>query len=284
MDRKTMLAEIRKTGKLRGGSTYRSLARTLYKNAPKKPVGAGVGTSSSALTDEVGLPEGFVKTLFTWDRADEEILLALYINPADPLGVCIAGLRDGDWIQVTSAAGIAYFAQDTGNPLAAGIVGVIAKGAEVGLTLSGNAAFVPLVAAAEAFAQDQFKATGEKKKARDAFGEEPSSGLKARAEGGVLVSLPAAGSPSFSGDSDHKSRWIKVPGTRIDANRPDHVKDAFFPMKGSPAHNGRKLLMGGDLYITPWDWNFDDNAGYYRVILRIWKSTAPAIGNSEIVE
>ena len=127
--------------------------------------------------------------------------------------------------------------------------------------------------AAESFAKDQFKATNAKHKLRDAFGVDPGSGHKARQEGGVLVSLPEASGPYYSGDGDHKNRWIKEPGDRMDANRPQHVVAAFFPMQSNSAQNTRPIGANGQVFVTPWDWQFDDNAGYYKVFVQLTRYT-----------
>ena len=42
-----------------------------------------------------GMPTGFGKG-FTWDRSQDEALLVLFINAADPLGISIDGLQAGD--------------------------------------------------------------------------------------------------------------------------------------------------------------------------------------------
>jgi hypothetical protein len=57
--------------------------------------------SSQNATEEVGEhPEGFGKG-FIWDRADESILLVLFINAADPWESAISGSQPGDNIRVS---------------------------------------------------------------------------------------------------------------------------------------------------------------------------------------
>ena len=79
------------------------------------------GRSSLTVVGGEGLPNGFGKG-FSWDRAEDEALLVMFVNAADPLGVSIDGLQAGDQVQVLSASGIASFSEDTGNPLASSIV------------------------------------------------------------------------------------------------------------------------------------------------------------------
>lgn len=228
---------------------------------------SGEETTSEVI--EVGdHPDGFGQSL-VWDRKTKEMLAVIFINPQDPLGVSIQGLKRGDRIQVTSASGIASFTKDEGNPLASGIVTLVAAGAKVAATAAGHPEAAPLVDAAENFAKDQFKATNAKHKRRDAFGVDPGTGHKARQEGGVLVSLPLANGPFYSGNGSHKDRWVKKPGNRHDENRPDHINDAFFVVRGDPVHNSRTLRGSGEIYVTAWDHRFDDNAGYYKLYIKV---------------
>jgi hypothetical protein len=263
--------QISRTPQLSGGSLYWQYARDIAGRPIVQKPGNQIATIASALTTTKELgdhPAGFGKG-FDWDRKDKEILLAVFINAADFLGVCISGVEAGDVLQVTSCTGVASFAEDTGNPLAESIVGLVASAAEIGAPLVGIPAAVPFIEAAEAFAKEQFKATNAKTKRRDAFGVDPGSGHRARQEGGVLITLPEAGGPFYSGDSDHQSRWIKSPGDRTDVNLPSHVSHAFFPRHGDTNHNTRTLHTAGEIYITPWDYKFEDNAGYYKIFIKL---------------
>lgn len=281
MSTKSTQKRIKKFGKLPGGRSYWLISARNFRQRKtftsgnfiaKKATGKLVSRKSKI--EVVGKhPQGFGKG-FIWDRLDAEMLFVMFINPADHLGVCISGLDQGDLIQITSASGIAYFSKDNGNQFVSSCIGLIAAGAKVGSSIAGYPAAVPLIDAAEKFAKEQFKPTGKKEKCRNAYGVDPGSGHKARQEGGFLVSLPASGGPSYSGDNDHKERWIKEPGDRFDKNIPKHINYSFFPIKGNPSHNSRKLAGSGQLYVTPWDWYFDDNAGYYKVFLKIIKGNS----------
>ena len=218
-------------------------------------------------------PQGFGKT-FIWDRADDQILLVLFINAADDMGISVLGVQQNDVIEITSAAGIASFSEDKGNPLASSIVGLVGVGAKAALGIAGLPEAIPFVDEAEKVAKEQFKATNAKTKKRNAFGVDPTSGHKAKQEGGLVISFPAAGEPYYSGNEDHKERWIKPDGTRTDDHRPAHVVFGFFPIAGNRGHNTRFVLgNNAPLYILPWDHNFQDNAGFYKVFLRIEKGT-----------
>ncbi len=269
------LEQIRRAGKLPGWA-YRTFVAAKYGTPRRTPANviaraASPGSSVVQVGDE---PPGFGK-VFQWDRKDDKILLALFINAADDLGVSVAGLERGDVVQVSSASGIASFSEDKGNPTASSIVGLIATGAKAAAGLSGNGEFVPLLNAAEAYAKDRFKATNAKTKRRDAFGVDPGSGHKARQEGGIIVCLPEAGGTLYSGESE--SRWIKPDGTRTDNHLPAHFPPgaAFFPMQGVPTYNTRTVYTNGELYVLPWDWKHDDNAGYYKVFVKLTKGTGP---------
>src|SRR5262249_32161571 len=62
--------------------------------------GLAAGTKSSlTIVGGEGLPQGFGSG-FSWDRADNEVMLVMFINAADPLGVSIDGLVAGDTVQV----------------------------------------------------------------------------------------------------------------------------------------------------------------------------------------
>lgn len=148
---------------------------------------------SGSLINTIGeAPPGFGQT-FWWDRKDDQILLLVYVNAANYGGVAIENLADGDQVIVGDISGIASFTEDTGNPTLAGIVGLVAAGAEVVATGLGAPELVPIINQANEFAQREFKASGAKHKKRDGYGVDPGSGHKAKQEGGVIMCLPGAG-------------------------------------------------------------------------------------------
>lgn len=288
-DPKKLTADIQRAGKLPGGSYWQMAearhsakkqtvaARPMLKaKAGATALAAAGGKSSLTVVGGDGLPAGFGKGV-TWDRADPEALLVMFINAADPLGISIDGMQAGDTVQVMSASGVASFSEDKGNPLASSIVGLVATGANVAVTAAGHPEVAPVITAAEKFAQDQFKATNAKTKRRDAFGVDPGSGHKAKQEGGILVCLPEAQGTFYSGDGDHKERWIKPDGTRADDKLPAHIfsGSAFFPRQGFGGHNTRTASQTGQVYVVPWDWKFEDNAGFYKVFVKLTKGNGP---------
>lgn len=219
-------------------------------------------------------PDGFGNQVL-WDLKDEEIAVVIFLNSADYLGIMISGVKQFDTIEFVSATGIASFAEGTANAGISALIGVVATGANLGASAFGHPEVAPLINAGAKFAQDRFKEKQIRKKRRDPFGEDPQSGHKARQEGGVVISLPEAGRTFYSGDGDHKKRWIKKPGTRDTAHRPDHMKGAIF-LDGA----GRNRFMAGkagDIFIYPWDHIFDDNLGFYRLHVLLRRGQPPII-------
>ena len=105
---------------------------------------------------------------------------------------------------------------------------------------------------------------------RDAYGKDKNRETK-RQEGGVLICMPEAGGVFYSG-RDGK-RWIqgRDGGERTDDRQPAHMKGkgGFFPIQGNQGHNTRTAQADGILHVIAWDFDFEDNSGYYRVIIRV---------------
>jgi hypothetical protein len=262
--------EIGQAGKIATRAEYWSHSDEIHgpsRLVPMPPTGPAPGSQVIQVGNS---PDGFGKGV-VWDRSTQAVLLALFVNAADGLGVSISGVKSTDTITVTSVDGLGSFAQDTGNPLASSIIGIIGAGLSGVLMATGIGAIVsPLVDDATKFAQSQFAPTHAKTKIRDAFGVDPGNGQVARQEGGVLITLPAADGPYYSGDDNHQSRWILKGGSRDDAHRPAQVVHGFFPVRSAPVETNERLAgADGDVYVTPWDWKFQDNAGYYKVIILI---------------
>jgi|GEM_PF-2994426 len=268
-------AQIDRTGKL----SVKTHRRRIQRLASTK---RGSGREKRVATNKRGftvvVPQNAPKDwspLITWDRdKDSSSLFLIYVNAAQMDGVSIAGAQTGDRLEILDVSGVASFTKDKGNPLAAGISTLVAVGANAGLVAFGQAELVPVVTAADAFAQKQFKATGVKHKRRDGFGLDPGTGHRARQEGGVIVCMPGAGTTGtlYSGNSSHKNRWIKKNERRFDAIRPQHVARAngFFLVRGS-TQQSRRRIQTDDHLITflAWDHKFEDNAGYYRLLVKL---------------
>jgi hypothetical protein len=274
--------QIMRDGKLPGGDAYWQRVKLLHGPDRLAFSATVLGTQTRTGSQlyqlqqpaEVGRPpEGFGHG-FHWDRKDDQIRLVLFINAADTVGVCIDGVQDGDMVHVTSAAGLCYFDKDKGNPRLASLVGLVAAGAQAGAAAYGVPEAAPLIAAAEKFAAEQFKGTGEKKKPRDPFGVDPGSGHKARNEGGVVVCMPADGGPVYSGK---RGRRITKNADRTDHIRPPHFKYGYF-LQREPDKNVRTASDNGQMYVLAWDFAFEDNAGYYKVFLHIKKGPPPNSG------
>ena len=231
---------------------------------PGRLARAGEPQPRSTITTVGEAPDGFGKQVL-WDARDAELALVIFLNTADPYGVMISGAKRSDSIEFVSATGIASFSTDTENEGVGALIGIAAIGANLGAAAFGAAAAAPLIDAAAAFAKDRFKEKQVKTMRRDPFGEDPGTGHKARAEGGVIVSMPEAGQIFYSGNDDHQDRWIKQPGLRDNAHRPDHVRNAYFLDKRSTTRNRRTARAAGDFVISAWDHEFADNVGFYRL-------------------
>jgi len=258
----------------RYGST-RSIAptRTLAARAARL---AGQALPKSSVVVIGTAPEGFGKQVL-WDPADAGLAVIAFVAAGDPLGVMISGVKKTDTIEFVSATGISSFAEETKNKGVGAFIGVVAAGATVAASAFGAPALAPVIAAAGEFAKTQFEEKKVKTKRRDPFGEDPSSGHKARQEGGVIVSLPAARQIYYSGNDDHKERWIKEPGTRDTAHLPAHVNDAFFIRGGTT--NKRTATVDGDIILSAWDHFFEDNFGSYRlhILLKRGSGVSPVV-------
>jgi len=230
--------------------------------APGKEVAPVAPRSGPQVAALKGQPDGF-GTQVAW-TGEEDFALVAFINTADDLGLCVTGVRDADTFEHVGVTGKASFSTDTKNNGIAGLIGVVAIGADIAATSFGAAALVPFITAGAAYAKGQFPESEVKSKRRDGNGED-DNGHKARVEGGVIVCEPRARGIYYSGDGDHQDRWIQPDGTRNDANLPRHIPagDAFFLQRHMRA---RQELHGtGDLFLSAWDWNFPDNAGSYEV-------------------
>jgi hypothetical protein len=235
---------------------------------------AAIANSSSSSVKTVGsAPNGYGQQIL-WDPNDSSLAVVVYLAAADDLGVMISGVQPGDQIKWISATGIASFSDDTNNNGVASIIGIVGDALSLGAKIFGIPEAAPFIQAGAQYAAKQFPESTSPSKRRDPFGVDPSSGLKARAEGGVLISLPQAGQNYYSGDSDHQSRWIKQPGDRVPANYPADIPsgNAYFlsPLENPWAYAG----TAGDFIIYPWDSVFDDNNGYYRLDLLLTRAAA----------
>lgn len=264
---------------------------------PALVMAKGGEEASASQTIVVGdAPEAFGQG-FTWGREDNQALLAVYLSASDAAGVTIEGLQASDRIVVTFATGLASFAEDD-ESLERGLIGLIASGASVAAGLAGYPGAIPFIKKAEEFAQERYRPKDIHTKVRDAFGADPANGFLALQEGGVLVTLPEAGTTYTSGTSEN--RWIKgklLPqvidaweglaypdsGARVPENYPDHVKGAFFLRQeeaGSQTPH-TTFVNGGVAALKAWDYKFGDNAGYYKIHVRLEKGKPDNIDDVE---
>lgn len=266
--------EIENRGKLAfSGSTY--IRRNVELFGSKKVIPASKTIASRFIkADEpkpkseivvVGnAPDGFGKQIL-WDPNDAGLAVVVFLNAGDAFGVMISGVKQSDTFELVSATGISSFAEKTENKGVGAFIGIVAAGATVAASSFGLPQLAPVIGAAAKFAETHFEEKKVRTKRRDSFGVDPADGLKARQEGGVIVSLPQSRQIFYSGNdsNDGKKRWIKKPGTRVAAHFPDHVQGAFFLLGGS--NNKHSAATDGDMIIAPWDFKFTDNFGFYRL-------------------
>lgn len=253
------------TGRIGAGATIKPFA------GPGDPSGSSVVTVGTA-------PSGYGQVVL-WDPSDTTLAVVAYLNAGDDLGVMISGAQPGDQISVISASGICSFDDETKNNGVASIIGLLGSLAAAGVAIFSSPAAAPFIAEGAAYAAQMFPESQEASDFRDPFGIDPGTGAKVRSEGGVLISLPQAGANYYSGDGDHQNRWIKPPGDRIPANYPPQIPggDALFLWNDWPsweAGNQALASTGGDFIIYPWDWNFGDNNGSYRLDITLTRAAA----------
>ena len=206
----------------------------------------------------------------TWDRKEKAAIFVCFIAASDPLGPAILGLKKGDRVEVMAADGMAEFSGKKGQQIESivtlAIAGAAAAGAAAGVVPPEAG---PAIEKGGGYAAKIFRLLADSDR-RDAYGKDNGRETK-RQEGGVLISMPEAGGVFYSG-SDGK-RWVqgKDGGERTDDRQPAHMrgKGAFFPIQGNTQHNTRTAKADGILHLIAWDFDFADNSGYYRVILRI---------------
>jgi hypothetical protein len=218
-------------------------------------------------------PDGYGQVI-QWDANDIALAVVAFVAAADDLGVMITGAQPGDQISWVSATGIASFSTETKNSGVASVIGMIGEAASIGAAIFGYPEAVKFINEGAQYAAKQFPESTSPSKARDPFGVEPSTGLKARAEGGILISLPQAGQAYYSGDSDHQSRWIKSPGDRIPRDYPDHIPSENAVFLSPLMRREVYATTAGDFIVYPWDWMFSDNTGYYRLELMLTRAAA----------
>jgi hypothetical protein len=243
-----------------------------------KPFAGPGGPSGSSVVTVGTAPSGYGQVVL-WDPSDTTLAVVAYLNAGDDLGVMISGAQQGDQISVYSASGICSFADDTKNDGVASIIGLLGSLVAVGVAIFSSPAAAPFIEEGAAYAAQMFPESQKPSKFRDPFGIEPGTGAKCKEEGGVLISLPQAGGNYYSGDDDHKELWIKSPGDRIPPNYPPQIPggDAFFLWNDWPSfYAGNQALAstGGDFIIYPWDWNFGDNNGSYRLDITLTRAAA----------
>lgn len=267
-----------KRGQLKRSNYWRSVYR-YYKVKTKRVRSDRMrfvrSSTLPAASGRFTVVKGKAKSFF-WDRKEKQLRVAVFIDAADPLGISIENLKPGDQIQIVSIAGKASFskAKNTKDNVGS-IIGAVADGAEAFLPK-----FKKVIDAGEKLAATLINMQI-KDKQRDGYGKNLNGSGYARQEGGILISMPAAQGPFYSGAEGgffgiggSKAAWVQGSGKqpRYDKYRPKEMRannGAFFPVRGLASNMNRRVRANGVLYVTPWDWKFKDNAGMYKVHLLI---------------
>jgi hypothetical protein len=289
-----------------GLSTYISLKQALHNGKARnmKAIRADSGQATGSTTTVIGSPPAGYGNVFQWDRSQQSSMLLLFLNPADPSGIAIGGLAKGDTVQVVGATGLCSFSKDTGNPLIAGIITLIADGAADAVALfgpggAGGGSTTPTppgttstpgksgsgsgansaVGAIEQTGKDfaaLFQGTGAAEKFRDPFGVDPSTHGYALQEGGVVVCMPQNQGLTYSADSDHRNFWASNPASmgqarRLPAGYSSLASNPPFFFLGQHVNNSAVCTTDGTAYILAWDVAYADNAGFYEVWVQLTK-------------
>jgi hypothetical protein len=272
-----------------GGATFLQLKESLTGHK-RKTVGAiklATGQPSSSTVTQVGSPPAGFGSTFNWDRSQQSVLLVVFVNAADPLGVSITGLQPGDVINVKSASGLASFVQDTGNPLASSLIGLVADGgaAAVSILDPGALGAGQAIQAAGQQAASLFKGTGAGQKVRDAFGLDPSTKGYALAEGGVIVCMPQGGGTYYSAYTDHRNYWATNPSA---VGQPRGLPQVYQSQSNDPpfffigqapnSPNAHTCTSDNPAFILAWDFAYLDNAGFYEVFVQLTQGSNSGSG------
>jgi uncharacterized membrane protein YgcG len=283
--------------------TLKVKARVLHTGKP-------AGKAAETTTETVGTPPPGFGSVFTWDRSQAEIIVVAYVNAADNLGPAVLGLKAGDRVEVMQIDGLASFSK---GPVKA-IESIIAVAAEAATLLganlgspglntggsgsntggsgsssggsgsssggsgskSGGSGTNPIVSAGDQFAQAFFSGPLFDKQ-RDGYGHD-TGGTMRREEGGMLFCMPEADGDFYSGGFFDRGSWVQGNdgGERTDNRLPNKMKGkgAFFPIRGNQTQNTRFAKTDGVLNMLPWDYDFSDNSGFYRVFVRITRVDA----------
>jgi len=266
------------------GATFLQLKQSLtgHKAQRVPAIKLTTGQQSTSTVDQVGSPPAGTGTTFNWDRSTPSVLLVVFVNAADPLGVSITGLQTGDQVQITGASGLASFSKNTGNSTLSSFLGLVADGtaAVVGALVPGAQVSQPIEAAGQQ-AANLFGAVGDNSpgKLRDAFGVEPSTHGYGLEEGGVVVCMPQGNGAYYSSDPNHRSYWASMPSA---VGQPRGLPSVYksesslvpFFFIGQQNTNTAICQSNNPLYLLAWDFAYGDNIGYYEVVVQLTQANA----------
>lgn len=194
------------------------------------------------------------------------------ISSNDSNGICIAGIQEGDTVEIQDISGICSFEKAKNIPMMSGIVSVVAGIMQDGSNYCDEEEMKSSQDAFKIQAKDieDKMGTAVMHKRRDGFGQDPGTNDYAKDEGGIIVCMPKAGGAIYASSENQLKGGAKKNG-RLPKYFSNSIKDknSFFPCRNKGGKMSAKASQDGTLNLIAFDQKFEDNAGSYSVKLVI---------------
>ncbi len=198
------------------------------------------------------------------------------IDAADPYGITVQGVKEGDTIAIESIGGIAWFSDQSIR----GTVFSIIYGVASQLIPAGPLSDITQTVGKEVGLEDN-QDKPDREMARDGYGRNLGNGNYAENEGGIVVCMPSAYGPMYAnaknhldGDAVSQGRFEKY--VKSDS---DMKGRCFFPTRIDREEDStlvsvmeKTAQQDGVLHMFAFDREYEDNAGNYQVKFRITRS------------
>ena len=195
------------------------------------------------------------------------------INAADPHGISVDKVEDGDELTIETLSGIAYF---TGKSGWWRVLSAIYKVAGAFVSMTSTADKVITAVKDETLPiDDETDKINQASKPRDAYGRKLDEGGEfAEKEGGIVVCMPNAAGPMYAHSANYFiKKEKKTSGNQKGrSDRRCMKKKSEMPNNCFPATRDKKvhtIIGNGVLHIYAFDHNYRDNAGIYEIKFRI---------------
>ena len=209
-------------------------------------------------------------------RAGTKWRLWAQISAADPHGVSVDGVEDGDTLTIETLSGVAYFSGKSGWWQVASAVykvtaGVVPTGSIAANAITEIIEFLP--------GDGEDDVVTKASKPRDAYGRQLDDGRFAEEEGGIVICMPVAGGPMYSHDANHFTREGEARPQEGQPVRDDWrgmKPESEMPGKCFPVARGKttyNVKGSGVLHVYAFDHNYRDNAGSYEIKFRIERAS-----------